>query len=262
VFNQDPRGEAPTNAVYVNAFFMDQYEVTKEFWDSVMAWALENGYRFDNIGYSKAANHPVHTVNWYDAVKWCNARSQKEGLTPCYYESDLGILFKTGRTLPFVNWDANGYRLPTEAEWEKAARGGATGHRFPWADSDNITHAQANYYSSTDSFYDTSSTRGFNPTFTDGVWPFTSPVGYFAPNGYGLYDMAGNVWEWCWDWYGSYPSGSVTDPHGPNTGNYRVRRGGSWHESAAICQTAKRSFLTPEASYDYVGLRCVRAAAQ
>lgn len=231
-FNEGLSDELPVHDVYVSAFYMDRYEVTKALWDDVYNWAVTHGYSFDNGGSGKAANHPVHTVNWYDAVKWCNARSEKEGKTPAYYaDVELSVRYRTGQMAPYVNW-SSGYRLPTEAEWEKAARGGASGHRFPWANVDTITHSQANYYS--DNFgYDISPTRGYHPTFNDGVDPYTSPVGYFAPNGYGLYDMAGNVWEWCWDWYGGayYNSSPATDPCGPSSGAYRVLRGGSWFSS-------------------------------
>ncbi len=168
------------------AFYMDATEVTKAKWDEVYAWAVTNGYSFDNVGSGKATNYPVHTVNWYDVVKWCNARSEKEGKTPCYNLSTWAC-----------NFAANGYRLPTEAEWEYVARGGLSGRRFPWGDT--ITHSQANYYSASWPSYDTNPTRGCHPTYATGGHPYTSPAGAFAANGYGLYDMAGNVWEWCND---------------------------------------------------------------
>ena len=254
--------EVPTHSVYVSAFYMDRYEVTKALWDEVKAWNGGNGYGYSSgSGLGKAASHPVHTVSWYDGVKWCNARSQKEGLVPCYYtDAGLTTVYKTGDVTPYVNWGANGYRLPTEAEWEKAARGGASGQRFPWGNT--ITHGQANYYSSTSYAYDISPTRGYHLTFNDGVTPYTSPAGYFAPNGYGLYDMAGNVWEWCWDWYGSYSSGLQTDPRGPTSGSYRVYRGGIWDDYAIICRSAYRSYYYPTYRYDGIGFRSVRPAGQ
>jgi formylglycine-generating enzyme len=258
--------ELPVHTVDVSAFYMDRYEVTKALWDEVYNWAIAHGYSFDNSnsGQGKAANHPAHTMSWYDAVKWCNARSEREGRAPAYY-TDAGLTqqYRTGQIAPYVNW-STGYRLPTEAEWEKAARGGASGRRFPWSDTDNITHSRANYYSSTRSSYDnnfhsydTSSTGGYHPTFNDGVDPYTSPVGYFAPNGYGLYDMAGNLWEWCWDWYGSYSSATQTDPRGPFTGSFRVPRGGSWGSLAMGCRAASRYGEDPVLRHNGIGFRAV-----
>ena len=194
-------------------------------------------------------------------VKWCNAHSEKEGRTPCYYaDATKTTIYKTGQLSvanDWVKWEANGYRLPTEAEWEKAARGGAAGHIFPWVDVDTITHSRANYYSSSAYSYDVSPTRVYHPDYR--TYPYTSPVGSFAPNGYGLYDMAGNVWEWCWDSYdSSYYSGSPTsDPRGPASGTYRVLRGGSWNTFANCARGANRNRLTPDYSYFSVGFRCV-----
>jgi len=183
------------------AFYMDSAEVTKAQWDEVYTWALANGYGFDNVGLGKAADHPVQTVNWYDCVKWCNARSQKEGLTPCYSVSNsvykTGAYGASGSSVITCDVFANGYRLPTITEWEYAARGGLSGMRFPWGDT--ITHSQANYTSSSSYSYDVSPTRGHHPTYSVGDWPYTSSVRSFAPNSYGMYDMTGNIREWCWD---------------------------------------------------------------
>jgi len=265
----DGTGSAlPLHTVYVSAFYMDRYEVTKALWDEVKGWSGGNGYSYESAGSGKAANHPVQTVNWRDCVKWCNARSQKEGRTPCYYnEAGLTTLYKTGVDAPYMKWEANGYRLPTEAEWEKAARGGANGRRFPWSNGDTITHGLANYcvYQLCGTNYyacDESPTAGYHPGFADRVWPYTSPVGSFEANGYGLYDMAGNVWEWCWDRDGAYPSNPQSDPHGPEVGSYRVYRGGSWYKCAVQCRVAIRYYYASAyRNYD-LGFRCVLAAGQ
>jgi len=257
--------ELPLHTVYVSAFYMDRYEVTKALWDEVKAWNGGNGYSYENAGSGKAATHPVHYVNWWDCVKWCNARSQKEGLIPCYYnEPELTTIFKAGFGTPYPKWDANGYRLPTEAEWEKAARGGASGHRFPWVDTDNISHSQANYQAEVYYPYNLSWPAADNPIFLDGAFPNTSPVGYFAANGYGLYDMAGNVWEWCWDWRsGLYYSVSPgTDPRGPATGSVRIVRGGGWNFYATHCRTAQRNYFGPGASGYSIGFRSVLPSGQ
>ncbi len=253
--------ELPLHTVYVSAFYMDRYEVTLALWDEVKAWNGGNEYSYENAVLGRAANYPVQYVNWRDCVKWCNARSEKEGLTPCYYnEAELATVYKTGTGTPYPKWDANGYRLPTEAEWEKAARGGASGHRFPWSDTNNITHSQANYYSSDDYSYDVSPTRGAHPAFK--TYPYTSPVGYFAANGYGLYDMAGNLWEWCWDWYKnswySEVGATENDPRGPSSGSYRVQRGGAYGFSGLWARCSFRNFEIPGQGMHRYGFRCVR----
>jgi formylglycine-generating enzyme len=259
-------GEIPQHTVDVSAFYMDRYEVTKGLWDEVANWASSHGYDIGAAnGSGKATDHPVQTVTWYECVKWCNARSENEGLTPCYYTSiSRAVVYRSGATnipIEAVDWSANGYRLPTEAEWEKAARGGVAGHRFPWSDSDTIQHARANYFSSSSYFYDTSPTRGYHPSYSSGGTPYTSPSDSFTPNGYRLYNMAGNVLEWCWDWYDAtyYGSSLGSDPRGPTVGSYRVLRGGGWSDDARNARCAGRNGSYPsEVHYNY-GFRCVIA---
>ena len=259
-------------AVYISAFYMEKIEVSKAEWYGVYTWATNQGYTFTNTGWGKAESHPVLNINWYDCVKWCNARSEKEGLAPCYYTtSDQTEVYRTGQVdlaIECVNWGTNGYRLPTESEWEKAARGGVGGHRFPWNDVDTITHSQANYYS--DSYYapyDISPTRGYHPLYNDGLTPYTSPVGSFPANGYGLNDMAGNVNEWCWDWkypgpWSNDPRASQADTRGSPDGWIRIFRGGCWADGPINCRLAHRGTeMLPETVFSGLGFRCAQSRA-
>lgn len=262
--NEGWSDELPLHTVYVSAFYMDKYEVTKALWDEVYHWAITHGYSFDNTGSGKGASHPVYAINWYDSVKWCNARSEREGRVPAYYTGAAQTtVYRSGQVdvqNDWVKWSAGGYRLPTEAEWEKAARGGVSGQRFPWGNT--ITHSQANYYSWDGYAYDISPTRGYPPAIATGGYPYTSPVGYFAANGYGLHDMAGNVWESCWDWYqGDWygkAGASQNDTRGP-TGplSDRVMRGGDWYDVAYVARCANRGF-GPDDAASALGFRCVR----
>ena len=271
------RNAAPTN-VYVSAFYMEANLVTSNLWAMVYAYATNQGYVFEHPGLAKAADHPLNTVTWYDSVAWCNARSQQAGLTPVYY-ADSGFTQLYTNAFPgspgfsganvYATWAANGYRLPTEAEWEKAARGGLSGQRFPWGQFIDWSHANyvglTNTTSVSYAAYDFATAQTWDPSFSTAPFPYTSPVGSFAANGYGLYDMAGNVREWCWDWYAAPPfaAGSAylggNDPHGPTTGSVRVTRGGSWNDFAINLRCALRnSTVTPNSADQYTGLRCVR----
>jgi len=249
----DKDANAPSHPVNVSAFCMRKWEISKSQWAEVRAWSRENGYQDIAAGAGKAATHPIENVTWYDVVKWCNALSEKEGLTPCYYTDPAqttATVYRTGKTdiaNTMVNWSANGYRLPTEAEWEKAARDGLSGQRFPWGDT--ITHSLANYYVALSSdgkknlySYDLSTTSLWHPTYKTVTTPYTAPVGSFAANGYGLFDMAGNVREWCWDRYNDayYATSPATDPHGPDTGTNRMLRGGDWGSTANSNRVAYR----------------------
>jgi formylglycine-generating enzyme required for sulfatase activity len=257
----DGMKEAPVHTVDVSEFFMSKHAITKEVWDAVRAWGLSHGYTDLAIGAGKAANHPVQTVSWYDVVKWCNAKSEQEGLLPCYLVG--GKVYRTGKcdaTVTVVcDWTVNGYRLPTEAEWEKAARGGLSGKRFPWGDT--ISHDEANFRNTGhgESKHYQTGTTGYHPTYSTEENPYTSPVGNFAANGYGLYDMSGNVWEWCWDRYGSYVSMPQTDPLGHAYGSFRVYRGGSWVSDAGFCRIAYRNSYSPSCTDNNNGFRVVRS---
>jgi len=205
--------------VTVNSFYMTKYPVTQKEYEEVMG---VNPSKF------KDYNSPVENVNWYEAVEYCNKRSLKEELSPAYKTSWFGGLK--------WNRDANGYRLPTEAEWEYACRAGTT---TPFSTGNNIWTDQANY----------DRKRIYRNK--------TTPVGSFTPNQWGLYDMHGNVWEWCWDWYGDY-SGETTDPSGASSGLARVLRGGSWYSSARIIRSANRGNSIPTARSADFGFRVVR----
>ncbi len=262
-FSEGNSDQRPVHTVFVSAFYMDKYEVTKSFWDEVANWAAANGYDIgpaDGLtdrsdGFGKVEDHPVTYVSWYEAVKWANARSEKEGLTPVYYtDASQATVYRMGSVnvaIEGVKWNANGYRLPTEAEWEKAARGGLEGKRYPWGDEELVCEAGARNGGRFDDNYR-----------CDDIG--TAPVGTYSPNGYGLYDMAGNVWEWVWDWFDSsyYAKSPGPDPRGPASGSYRGERGGSWYSyDAYFCRVAFRFYgVSPDGGGFDLGFRLMRTA--
>ena len=223
--------------VTVSSFCMGKYAVTQKEWREVMG---NSPSRF--IG----DNLPVEQVRWYDAIEYCNKLSQRDGLIPAY---TIAVTQRFFSTITDVTWKymANGYRLPTEAEWEYACRAGTTG---PFNTGSTITTDQANYDG--EASYKNNVRGIFRKS--------TVAAGSFAPNGWGLYDMHGNVYEWCWDQYGYYYcNGAQTDPDGPLDGTFRVIRGGAWFTTARRIRSAFRNSAPHTDRYDAVGFRLVRS---
>jgi len=213
--------EKPVHTITISDYYIGKYEVTQKEWKEVMG---------NNPSYFKGDNLPVEKVSWYDAVEFCNKKSKKEGLTPCYSGSGKNTK---------CSFSANGYRLPTEAEWEYAARGGNKSKGYKYSGSNNVD---------------------------DVAWYFahssnqTHSVGTKKPNKLGIYDMSGNIWEWCNDWYGSYRSNSQTNPRGYSSGSFRVDRGGSWRYRAECCCVAYRDYHIPGYVSDRLGFRLLRSS--
>jgi formylglycine-generating enzyme required for sulfatase activity len=201
-------------AVPVDTFYIGKTEVTWGEWQTVRAWAVANGYTdLANVGAGVGDNYPVSNVSWYDVVKWCNARSQKEGKTPVYTLD--GAVYKIGQVTSTEVASANGYRLPSEKEWEFAARGGTQ--------TNGYTYSGSNYLSAV----------GWYGGNSGGA---VEEVGKKLANELGIYDMSGNLWEWSGSWYPGAPEGSS-----------RVLRGGDWYYSVELyCTVAFRTYDFPE----------------
>jgi formylglycine-generating enzyme required for sulfatase activity len=273
-------GDAPLHAVYVDSFYIDTCEVTNQQYCTYLNVAYPsqvkvvggvvygtadtgndypycNTYEYDDhsrIHFSAGTftvtpgkqNHPMVEVSWYGAAVYANWRSQQDSRTPCY-----------NLTTWQCDFDADGYRLPTEAEWEYAARGGQHNpyYRYPWGDT--IDGSTANYGWSGD-------------PYETGYHPWTTPVAYYdgwqtppgvdMANGYGPYDMAGNVWEWCHDWYAFdyYYLSPYSNPRGPGAGTFRVLRGGSGEQATDLLRCAFRYASWPVYAYKDYGFRLVR----
>ncbi len=230
--------------VTLSSYFIGKYEVTQAEWESVMT-GNTNGISATPSYFFNNPTHPVESVSWYDILVYCNRKSIQEGLTPCYAKDgdtnpdNWGFVPTQTNTYwnaITMNMSADGYRLPTEMEWEFAARGGNQSQGYNYSGS-NVADDVAWYRD----FY--------HPNYDD----TTHPVGTKAPNEPGIYDMSGNVWEWCWDWYGSYPTGSYTNPTGSDSGSNRVLRGGGWDSYYYHCHVSHRSYRVGSSYRDNIG---------
>ena len=259
------KNDETQHKVTVNSFYMSIFPVTQKEYMEIME---TNPSRFEGD------NLPVEKVSWYDAIEYCNRMSEREGLTPVYMinkdqrdpnnlniESNHNNYNYNPDSLQWnVIWNrnANGYRLPTEAEWEYACRAGTT-TRY-WCGDDEIS-LLGNINAADLTFIERMDKDDFEWLNFDDGHVSTSPVGSFAPNPWGLYDMHGNVYEWCWDWYDNYSNEAQTDPTGAVSGTDRVVRGGSWISGGQELRSASRGSLTPSLPlhlFSIFGFRVVR----
>ena len=285
-YNQYSTSAFPAGrTVTLSSFYMSNHELTQGEYEIYCCYTSST----PSSSYGVGANYPVYYVSWYDAIVYCNLKSIAEGLTPCYSlsgETDpkkwTGIKSSNGKyscsyTSSNSTWNsitcnmsANGYRLPTEAEWEYAARGGQKTYGTTAFANYFAGASTTNYSASSNSDLDSVGWYWYNicNNGVTGSAASSGNAGYGthevkkkAPNALGLYDMSGNVWEWCWDWYSSsVGSGTVTDPCGASSGSFRLLRGGSWDCYADYCSVSYRISYVPNYRYSYYGFRLVRSA--
>ncbi len=215
--------QKPIHRVFVKPFYLDKFEVTV---NEFRRFCAETGHKMPIQPFWNKDDHPVVNVSWYDAqayAKWC------------------------------------GKRLPTEAEWEFAARGGTNSLRYALNTEHSFVKSHGNVADY--SLLNKDSRRIVETGYDDG-FAFTSPVGYFPPNVFGIYDMEGNVLEWCSDWYDAryYAQSETENPKGPAKGNYKVIRGGSWNRSGRYLIPTYRTWYPPQCTFDFLGFRCAMDA--
>lgn len=231
--------------VTISDFYIGKYEVTQKEWIEVMG---------SNPSYFKGDNLPVEMVSWYDAIEYCNKRSIKEGLEP-YYNIDKNQIDPNNESeFDYIKWTvtinegANGYRLPTEAEWEYAASGGQLSKSYTYSGSNDADEVAWYWRNAGDQYL-----------LGDWNWPIiennnnkTNSIGAKEPNELGIYDMSGNVREWCWDWYGDLASDS-------SGGSYRVVKGGGWIGDVTNNEVSFRGKFEASGSGPDQGFRVVRS---
>ena len=252
--------------VKLSPYKLGKTEVPYKLWKEVYEWAIRNGYQFAHAGVkgkdgSGTEEEPVTTVSWRDCIVWCNAYTQKiKGEGECVYRksaTDATVLKNANDTTvcdaAYADMSKKGFRLPTEAEWEYAAR---------WQGSDNTNAEQygdvwltkLNSASGAKDKWDTAET-GEVAWYDDNADSKTHPVEEKRKNALGLHDMSGNVWEWCFDRYGNIEAEDVMDPLGATSGSLRVGRGGSWFYDAERCVVGRRDFIGPSSSAGFLGIR-------
>ncbi|MCB5229479.1 MAG: chitobiase/beta-hexosaminidase C-terminal domain-containing protein [Candidatus Cloacimonetes bacterium] len=234
--------ELPTHSVTLDSFYISKYPVTQGDYKEIM------GSIYSSEGYGVGDNYPAYYVCWYDAIKYCNLLSMADMLSPVYSISgstnpadwgNVPVYDNSTWNAVICNWNANGYRLPTEAEWEYAARSASNSPDLIYSGSNDINVVA--WYTG------------------NNIPNGTKPVGTKVANFLGACDMSGNVYEWCWDWYGNYSSGSSTNPTGPSSGANRVSRGGSWTSDANVCRVSSRALNYPSLRKHTIGFRVCRS---